>query len=85
MGEKRIYEVWYVERLEARVAELEGALNRIATGNGTQRDIGIAVNALGRDECKHEWLHDRSPLTNKPDKCVLCGMPREQAGERDGN
>jgi hypothetical protein len=28
------------------VAELEGALNRIATGNGTQRDIGIAVNAL---------------------------------------
>jgi hypothetical protein len=36
-------------------------------------------------ECTHEWLRDRAQLTNKPDKCVLCGMPREQAGGRDDN
>jgi hypothetical protein len=45
--------------------------------------LGYGGGRLARTdiaECTHEWLRDRAQLTNKPDKCVLCGMPREQAG-----
>jgi hypothetical protein len=68
MGEKRIYEVWYVERLEARVAELEGALIRYGEhepecGKWDKMDSGQLF-------ARHDW-----PCT--------CGLEQALGGRDD--
>lgn len=71
----------HVEMLCKRIEQLEAFMHKFTEGGFEDSYAAnmAALQALGGDKCEHEWLHNRAPLTNKPDKCVLCGVPREQA------
>ena len=77
-----------------RIAKIEGVLEKLNVlldsvkpdRQGT-RVIGVTylkkfIAALqGKDDCEHVWSSTIRPLSNKTDRCTLCGEPRASLQE----
>jgi uncharacterized membrane protein YgaE (UPF0421/DUF939 family) len=86
----------YKSELIAQIEQLSEALLGVSACGIQQSNGQYLVNSkafkkvleackpyLTTKECDHRWLHDQRPLTNKANRCVLCGLPKDT--EKDDN
>ena len=85
MSEDLIYSVKYVEALEA----VRKAAQKVVDSTYVEKVPYVQVHFDIMDEleaalspteepCEHVWLHTIRPLTNKPNRCTLCGASPTQ-------